>query len=58
MSRLPMRGLLGAGLEDGALHVEMRKAKRVLEHLYQILWASVWVSQIATELVRNRGQIS
>lgn len=50
MSRLPMRGLLGPGLEDGALHVEMRNEKRIPEDLYQILWASVWVSQVAIEL--------
>ena len=40
-----MGGLRGAGLQDGALHVEMRNAKRILEDLYQTLWASVWVSQ-------------
>lgn len=50
MSILPMRGLLGSGVEDGALHVEIRNAKRILEDLYQILWASVWVSQIVIEL--------
>lgn len=33
MVRLPLRGLLGAGLEDGALYVETTDPKRVLENL-------------------------